>query len=223
MNMQNILHVYTTDTREILHSVTEKRDESPQFFLRSPVVVDCYAVKSESHHIDFEALLKGLRSLSFVPVGVRHINDKSVAKAIQGNWCILRDSQSVSSPAVVSPQAPEVSIATDQACIEVVKKPIRSGQQVFAQTGDVVVLSQTSAGSEVLAAGSIHIYGKASGRILAGVNGDKSARIFCQSLNAELIAIAGCYQLLDEVDTPLKGLPTMISLEGETLLFEAMF
>jgi septum site-determining protein MinC len=103
-----------------------------------------------------------------------------------------------------------------------VDRPVRSGQQVYAKNGDLIVLSQTSAGSEVMADGSIHVYGPLRGRVLAGVKGDKTARIFCRSLEAELIVIAGCYQLLDESKTDLKGKPAMIRLEDEKLIIESL-
>jgi septum site-determining protein MinC len=103
-----------------------------------------------------------------------------------------------------------------------IERPIRSGQQIYAKNGDLVILSQTSAGSEVMADGSIHVYGPLRGRVLAGVKGDKKARIFCRSLEAELIVIAGCYQLLDESDTELKGKPAMIHLEDEKLIIESL-
>jgi septum site-determining protein MinC len=103
-----------------------------------------------------------------------------------------------------------------------IERPIRSGQQIYAKNGDLIILSQTSAGSEVMADGSIHVYGPLRGRVLAGVKGDKTARIFCRSLEAELIVIAGCYQLLDESDTELKGKPAMIHLEDEKLIIESI-
>ena len=73
-----------------------------------------------------------------------------------------------------------------------------------------------------MADGSIHVYGPLRGRVLAGVKGDKKARIFCRSLEAELIVIAGRYQLLDESDTELKGKPAMVHLEGEKLIIESL-
>jgi len=103
-----------------------------------------------------------------------------------------------------------------------IERPVRSGQQVYAEAGDLIVLSQTSAGSEVMADGSIHVYGALRGRVLAGVKGDKTARIFCRSLEAELIVIAGCYQLLDESDTDLKGKPAVIHLEHDKLIIEPL-
>jgi septum site-determining protein MinC len=103
-----------------------------------------------------------------------------------------------------------------------IERPIRSGQQIYAKNGDLIILSQTSAGSEIMADGSIHVYGPLRGRVLAGVKGDKTARIFCRSLEAELIVIAGCYQLLDESNTELKGKPAMIHLEDGKLIIESI-
>ena len=86
-----------------------------------------------------------------------------------------------------------------------------------------MVLQHTSAGSELLAGGSVHVYGSLRGRVLAGIRGDTSARIFCQKLEAELVAIAGNYRLLDDIDTTLKGQPAMVWLEGEKLKIAPMF
>ena len=238
MNMQNVLHVHSTDVREILHALTEKRDEAPQFFLHSPIIVDCKSLDDECTDLDYKGLLTGLRALSFVPVGIRHLPSDSVDSAMQAGWAILRDSTAKQSQLKTEPnikkdtsQSEEVAdndtntnteVAYSGERVKVITRPVRSGQQVYAAQGDIVVLSQTGAGSEVLADGSIHVYGSIAGRVLAGVNGDRSARIFCQGLEAELISIAGVYQLLDEIDTPLKGQPAMIHLEGGKLLIEPM-
>ena len=107
--------------------------------------------------------------------------------------------------------------------MEVIDRPVRSGQQVYHPDSDIVVLQHTSAGSEILAGGSVHVYGSLRGRVLAGILGDTSARIFCQKLEAELVAIAGNYRLLDDIDTNLKGQPAMVWLEGEKLKIAPMF
>ncbi|MEE9352667.1 MAG: septum site-determining protein MinC [Thiotrichaceae bacterium] len=247
MNMQNILHIHSIDVRDILHALAAKRDEAPQFFLRSPLTVDCKAVEADSNKLDFSGLMKGIRALSFVPIGIRHLSPEGLQLAMDSGWAILRESkakqvaikatenvadkeQSASQESVDQTNASSVESKGNEKPAEtsnrhrvmVINRPVRSGQQVYSPDGDIVVLSQTGAGSEVLADGSVHVYGSISGRVLAGVNGDRSARIFCQGLDAELIAIAGNYQLLDEIDTPLKGQPAMISLDGDKLKIEPM-
>ena len=74
---------------------------------------------------------------------------------------------------------------------------IRSGQQVIAKNGDLILLSSVSAGAELLAKGNIHVYGTLRGRAIAGLEGNTTARIFCQKLEAELISIAGRYKIFE--------------------------
>lgn len=235
--MQNILHIHTTEVPDILQALAVKRDEAPQFFLHSPLVLDCKSLGEASQELDFKKLHAGIRALSFVPVGVRHLDSAATDVATLAGWAVLRDSNAKQTTLKVQQENREVADEQDASNtapahtqsaqpvterVKVINRPVRSGQQVYAAQGDIVVLSQTGAGSEVLADGSVHVYGSISGRVLAGVNGDRSARIFCQGLDAELISIAGVYQLLDEIDTPLKGQPAMIHLEGDKLIIEPM-
>ncbi len=92
-----------------------------------------------------------------------------------------------------------------------IRQPVRSGQQVIAPDGDLIVMAPVSAGAEVLAAGNIHAYAPVRGRALAGIRGDTSARIFCQSLEAELVAIGGCYQVVEQ--TPDSGWRQAVVIE----------
>jgi septum site-determining protein MinC len=96
----------------------------------------------------------------------------------------------------VQPEAKPIEIMP-RAKTTVHKFPVRSGQQLSAE-GDLIIFGLVSAGAEVLAGGSIHIYGPLRGRALAGINGDRQATICCQSLEAELVAIAGEYKLLED-------------------------
>ena len=100
--------------------------------------------------------------------------------------------------------------------------PVRSGQQVYAQNRDLTVCATVGAGAEVIADGSIHIYGALRGRALAGASGLASARIFCREFNAELVAIAGTYKVLEEVPKKLIGKPVQIWLENDSLRIEEL-
>ncbi|MFA6985776.1 MAG: septum site-determining protein MinC [Arenimonas sp.] len=100
--------------------------------------------------------------------------------------------------------------------------PVRSGQQVYAQNRDLTVCATVGAGAEVIADGSIHIYGALRGRALAGASGLASARIFCRDFNAELVAIAGTYKVLEEIPKQLIGKPVQIWLENDSLRIEEL-
>lgn len=95
--------------------------------------------------------------------------------------------------------------------------PVRSGQSVIFPQGDLTILGSVASGSEVVAGGSIHIYGTLRGRAIAGSTGNANARIFCNKLEAELIAIDGLYRTADEMEPQFRGRPVQAWLEGETM------
>ncbi len=240
MSMLNALYVSELDVEKLCADLGEKRDEAPQFFMQSPIIIDCAELGDKATQLDFDALNKGLLDLGFIPVGVRNIPSSMNEQIAKSGWAIMRTTQdaiaNTSEKQAVEDVAgdentdvregegvDEVAQQAPTAISSVtVDRPVRSGQQIYAASADMTVLAPTSAGSEVMADGSIHVYGAIRGRVLAGARGNTSARIFCQSLQAELIAIAGRYQLLDESNTELKGKPAMIHLEGEKLIIEPL-
>ena len=104
----------------------------------------------------------------------------------------------------------------------IIYQPVRSGQQIYAQNGDLIVLAQVSAGAEILADGNIHVYGPLRGRALAGVRGNAKARIFCHSLEAELVSIAGQYKISEDLQNGHWKQPAQIHLSDETLTVKAL-
>jgi septum site-determining protein MinC len=97
------------------------------------------------------------------------------------------------------------------------ESPVRSGQSIVFAEGDVTVLGSVGSGAEIVAGGSIHVYGTLRGRAMAGINGNSSARIFCQKIEAELLAIDGYYQTAEEIADSLRNRPAQAWLEGEML------
>ena len=103
-----------------------------------------------------------------------------------------------------------------------IQSPIRSGQSVNFPFGEVTVLGSVASGAEIVASGSIHIYGALRGRAIAGFAGNPRARIFCRRLDAELLAIDGVYQVSDDMDAKLRGHAVQAWLEGETMRITAL-
>ena len=100
--------------------------------------------------------------------------------------------------------------------VRVIDKPLRSGQQVYARGGDLVVLAAVNPGAEVIADGSIHIYAPLRGRALAGASGQRDARIFTTRFEAELVSVAGVYRTFASgIPAPLAGKPVQVHLSGE--------
>ena len=123
------------------------------------------------------------------------------------------DSVSASAP----PQSPSAAPTL------VIKGPLRSGQRVYARNSDLIVMGVVSRGAEVIADGNIHIYGPLRGKAMAGARGDAAARIFTTGFDAELVAIAGVYRVIDTQASPtLRQQPTVIQLEKDALLINAL-
>lgn len=116
-----------------------------------------------------------------------------------------------------TPAAPHSSSAL------VITKPLRSGQRVYARHTDLVVIGMVSQGAEVIADGNVHVYGPLRGKAMAGARGDASARIFTTHLDAELLAVAGVYRVVeDKLDRTLQNQPALVRLDGDTLRIEAL-
>lgn len=104
----------------------------------------------------------------------------------------------------------------------IVREPVRSGQSVIFPEGDVTIVGSVASGAEIVAGGSIHIYGTLRGRALAGSVGNASARIFCRKLEAELLAIDGLYKTAEDMDRKLRGQAVQFWLEGDAIMAEAL-
>jgi len=105
---------------------------------------------------------------------------------------------------------------------QLMRRPVRSGQQVYARDTDLIVMGQVGPGAEVIADNHIHVYGPLRGRALCGVTGNTEARIFCQSLEAELVSVAGNYRVLESIPEDLRGKPAQIWLDDERLNIEPL-
>ena len=99
-----------------------------------------------------------------------------------------------------------------------IDQPVRSGQSIVFEKGDVSIVGSVASGAEVIAGGSIHVYGTLRGRAIAGLTGNNRARIFCRRLEAELLAIDGVYQTADDMDAKLRGKPVQAWLAGEAMM-----
>ncbi|MHA7833395.1 MAG: septum site-determining protein MinC [Algiphilus sp.] len=104
----------------------------------------------------------------------------------------------------------------------VVQSPVRSGQQIYAEGSDLIVLGTVSPGAEVIADGHIHIYGALRGRAIAGARGDATARIFCRRFEPELVACAGVYNVAERMRGELNGKPVQVWLDGDDLQFSSL-
>jgi septum site-determining protein MinC len=211
----SVLKLLSVDLNALADQLDAKLRAAPGLLKQLPVLLDLEAVAGQA--IDFDALVKLLRGRELMPIGVRAPDEAHTqAAAAAGLGVINAGSEAKRSEPVREKPEPAAGAGL------IVRQPIRSGQQVYARGGDLVVLAPVSAGAEILADGHIHVYGALRGRALAGVQGNTQARIFCQSLDAELISIAGNYRVSENIQDAERGRPVQIVLNGDALVIEPL-
>lgn len=210
-----VLHLFKLDGALIERHLLEKVKQAPGFFNNTPVVIDLEGMIEARDGFDFKALYELLRKHGMIPVGIRNGTVKHQAAARLAGLPVLPENRSGPSK---KPERTEPMVSRSR----IIKHPVRSGQEVYAQDGDLIVLGAVSAGAHVVADGNIHVYGTLRGRALAGVKGDADAWIFCQSLEAELISIAGTYRVCEQFDPSDQGKAAQIYLKDDRLIIEHM-
>lgn len=211
--------------------------QAPHFFVNAPLVIDLEQAIGLEAKGDFVKLVRQLRARRLSAIGIQNGRpDQGVAAfsagltTLQGgrDAAVARGGAGNSTPKPTEPEAapliePVAEPVTEPgAATLILTEPVRSGQRIFADRGDLIVLASVSSGAELIAHGNIHVYGPLRGRALAGVNGDKTARIFCQSLEAELIAIAGLYRTSDDLSPDFRQQRVQAFLQDETLCIEPL-
>jgi septum site-determining protein MinC len=195
--------------------------QAPHFFVNAPLVLDLEQAAGLQAKADFVKLVRALRARKLSAIGIQNASAEQGVAAFGAGLVTLQGGREAplergGRPVPVPPAAPEPAPTL------LVTEPVRSGQRIFADRGDLVVVASVSSGAELIAHGNVHIYGPLRGRALAGVNGDRSARIFCQSLEAELIAIAGLYRTSDDLGPGVRQQRVQAFLQDDTLCVEPL-
>ncbi len=234
------LQIHSIELEAVSEALGNKVQQAPGFFKNTPVVLDLSPIE-HMNELDTELLLDIVTKHSLIAIAARVTDNESpVAHAIslpvldtgrhqpptnKTEQHKSEDSKhesdniegTIDSPVQV---APIFDIPTSGPTI--ITRPVRSGQQIYAQRGELVVLAQAGAGAELISDSNIHVYGPLRGRALCGVTGNTDARIFCRSLEAELVSVAGNFKPLEEIPPDLKGRPAQIWLDGDKLRIESM-
>jgi septum site-determining protein MinC len=204
-----------------LNALEAQIARSPSFFDGRPVVLDLAALPREQP--DVAGLLKGLNAR-----GVRIIGTEGAHPSWQGleAWAPLH-ANSTRPPRVVEVpderrSASPAPITQQETNALLIDHPVRSGQSVVFDKGDVTIVGSVASGAEVMAGGSIHVYGALRGRAIAGLTGNNRARIFCRKLEAELLAIDGVYQTADDMNATLRGRPVQAWLLGAAMTLASL-
>jgi septum site-determining protein MinC len=229
------LRVQTFDVERLGAEMRERVERAPKLFERAAVVVDFGSLSRCPEAGPARELLEALRAAGVRPVALAFGTTEIEALSRALDLPLLAKfraqfepaerpaadpapaPEDVAPAAAAAPADVEAAAAPPAATGMLVAQPVRSGQQIYAQHRDLTVCATVGAGAEVIADGSVHVYGALRGRALAGARGDEGARIFCREFHAELVAIAGQYKVIEEIPQALRGRAVQVWLEDGKL------
>ncbi|WP_313273712.1 septum site-determining protein MinC [Stenotrophomonas sp.] len=233
------LRIRTLDVARLSQEMRERVARAPKLFGRAAVILDFGGLSQVPDRATAQELVNGLRDAGVLPVALAYGSSETEALSEQLGLPLLAKFRAQYERTEVEPAPPpppperkraaEPAPPPAAAPTGAVPQPgrmqlttVRSGQQLYAENCDLTVLSTVGAGAEVIADGSIHIYGTLRGRALAGAQGNEGARIFCRDFHAELVAIAGRYKVLDDIPDNLRGKAVQIWLEQDQIMIAAL-
>lgn len=234
------VRVKRPDAAALCEELERRVRAAPQLFSRAAVVLDLSHLLNQPDDGIVDALLEAVRSAGMLPVGLAYGTSATEALAQRMGLPLIAKFRAAYEPAdggSIAPPAPSATPAAPAPVAAPVREPVlsapapgsilggqhhegavRSGQQVYARDRDLVVTGAIANGAEVIADGSIHIYGSLKGRAMAGAQGDEKARIFVSDFRAELVAIAGHYRVFEQIPKDLEGQSVQCWLDGDKLL-----
>jgi len=230
------VHLFETHLLKLTRSLSERFGNPGVSDEREPCVIDLAAIADSGKWIDFPALVSLLRNYRLEPVGVVHGNDQQKAQARSADLPVFADQQANESPSTPAPQPakePEPELKPEPAPAEpahpaapiapmILRHPVRSGTELYAQGQDMVVMNSVGAGARVVADGSIYIHGALKGTAAAGAGNQAEARIFCESFEPEIIAICGTFLDGEQLARhPAWGKRVVVELKDGQLVVEA--
>lgn len=230
----NLLVLRLLDPRPeaVVPAIGDQFRRAPGFLRFAPVVLGLGDLDVPANAVDFQGLIEGLRGLEIVPIGTTGGTPELRNAAMAYGLPPIRSAggkdvdEEPAAPAVAAPAAPEVAPAPPppppgmQRPTMIVEQPVRAGQRVWAQGGDLIVTSTVNAGAEVIADGNIHVYGALRGRAIAGGGNNAEARIFALNFDPELISIAGYYAVREGLTGAPIGKAVQVRLTGERMRFD---
>jgi septum site-determining protein MinC len=220
----------SADIKVVAQDLQTRLGDTPDFFDNDPVLVDLQHLDDQAGPLDLPALVQVLRSFRMNPVALRPHNAAHEAAAILAGLFLTTEARTLPANPATQEVVREVEVirevvreVSSGGSAMVVDKPLRSGQHVYAKGRDLVMLAMVNPGAEIMADGHIHVYAPLRGKAIAGAKGDTSARIFANSLEAELLSIAGVYRTSDApLPKDVAGKSAQVWLAGDKLVMLAL-
>jgi len=244
--LRAVLHTDQTD--ELIESLDQRMRDAGSFFAGEAVVIDASELAQapnwdelllafSNHQLPVIGVVAGAEiAQSAVDHGLANVElSSATVRTTSAPQSAVEVSEPVQAPTPVpkanaqAAEAAKPDTATQAASAPagsptmVIQGPLRSGQRVYSRDADLIVMGVVSQGAEVIADGNIHVYGPLRGKAMAGARGDGQARIFTTSLDAELVAVAGVYRVIDAaLESGLHRKPAMVFLKDQALRLEPL-
>ena len=222
-HLQTLLALRLIEPRDERFFITLQKAlaRSPNFFRYAPVVIDAGSVAGQPPP-NLAEFVRRLRQQQLLPVGLQNGDESWSQMAVKAGLPLFPAGRPVE--LALSEPRPDQSAdpAPRRSATVVVRQPVRAGQQIYAENGDLIALAPVSPGAEVLADGHIHIYGNLRGRAHAGVKGDRNARIFCHSLEAQLVSVAGVWVVSEDIDAQFLQQRVQIFWSDGAIVMESL-
>lgn len=212
------VRIRTADAVAVHDELAARVKTAPQMFEHTAVCLDLNALEAEPTTAQVQALVDVIRTAGMLPVGLAHGTAGIDAIARELDFPVLTQFRAQTRAAAAAPAPAEAPVDAGKPTL-LHHHPVRSGQRVYARHRDLVVTNIVGAGAEVMADGCVHVYGTLRGRIMAGVRGEVTARVFCQDFHAELVSIAGVFRVFETLPAELAGKPVQAWLDGDDLRF----
>ncbi len=211
------------DWLEDLDAVSER---SPGFFTGRPIIADVSNLKPSKSELKFLLAAFKMRNIRIIglegaaPENVEPDMPPPITGGKPAGEIDVPDAAQAAAMAATAVSAFAHQPSADKTLM--IEGSVRSGQSILHPEGDVTVLGSVASGAEIVAGGSIHVYGALRGRAIAGCTGNGRARIFCRKFEAELIAIDGLYKTADDLGTKFHGQPIQVSLDGDSIILQTL-
>jgi septum site-determining protein MinC len=187
---------------------------SPTFFASKPVILEMAGIEFGLR--EYRGLLSNLALRHVRVMGVENASPALVGPHLPP---VVTGGRNVNAPAVAEETAPAASEPSKPEKTDslIIDGNVRSGQSIMHAEGDVTIVGRVASGAEIVAGGSVHVYGALQGRVIAGISGSPSARIFCREARAELICIGGVYVTAETMNPEVEGRSVEARLHGDEL------
>jgi len=218
-----VLKLHSEDIEKTKDAIDEKINQAPEFFAGIPVVLEPEVDNLEPTYLAL--LLEYLNQKQMIPIGIRTSNEAMKEQASYAGLAVFSEESNLKKRTKAKQEKPSEETPQDEGGLKtamVINHAVRSGQQIYAKDRDLIVMGSVNAGAEVIADGSVHIYGSVRGKVFAGSQGEAKARIFAQKMDPELLCIAGLYQLSEDIAEEHKKGFTEVSLLNDQLSFKAL-